>query len=182
VCCFQSAPGIVAHAFAELSLNSLGAHTTTAVQVFLYRGRVHILPPNVGRPVDDSDVCRPTLLDALRALVDPAVPSEASPAIQDVIAAKMAGYPERARENLHRARCFVPRGVARLLVACPALVSAAVEAVLVRDAGSFQVRTAVSARGRAGPCLTRHAGQHRGARGAAYRPAAVWSGSRPPAA
>ena len=101
--------------------------------MFLSRGQVHIVPPGT-----DGRLDRLSLAAGVGAVAHTPARTRASDAVQAAISAQTAGYPERARENLHKARCYVPRGVARLLVTEPALVGAAVEAVLSRDARSLQ--------------------------------------------
>jgi hypothetical protein len=108
--------------------------------VFVHGGELHIVPPDA-----DGALRPPTLEEALRRVADPAGGTRAPAAVQAVLQARLTGFPARAREHLHRARCYVPRGVARLLVSSPGLVAAAVNSVLYRDARTLQVHARMCA-------------------------------------
>ena len=58
--------------------------------------------------------------------------------ILQAIAKKLAGYPERARSNMHHARCRVPAAIAHILAQNPQLVAPAVEAFYARDAAGMK--------------------------------------------
>lgn len=51
---------------------------------------------------------------------------------------KLAGYPERAKQNMHHARCRIPATVAHVLHQEPLLVAPAVEAFYARDAAGMK--------------------------------------------
>lgn len=47
-------------------------------------------------------------------------------------------YPEKIQASLHRARCFLPAGIAAVLRQRPSLVAAAVQAFYLRDPGDLR--------------------------------------------
>ncbi len=51
---------------------------------------------------------------------------------------KLAGYPERAKRNMHHANCRIPARLAHVLHEEPQLVAPAVEAFYARDAASMK--------------------------------------------
>lgn len=69
-----------------------------------------------------------------------AAPTEAPKAVQDVISARLAGYPQKAMENMHRAKCYIPHSIAHILHHDPQLVAPAVEAFYLRDPIAMKVR------------------------------------------
>ena len=48
--------------------------------------------------------------------------------MQDAIAARVKGFPGKARKSLHHARCIVPAAVAHVLSVDPSMVAPAVDA------------------------------------------------------
>lgn len=72
---------------------------------------MHIIPKRV-HPVDSPQPLDLSL--ALSAVSDPQVQTKANLKAQDAIQRKISGYPEKANENLHNARCRVPVVVAQV--------------------------------------------------------------------
>ncbi|GAQ92583.1 hypothetical protein KFL_010610030 [Klebsormidium nitens] len=110
---------------------------TSANRVFIRRGALHLISPPAGatRRHEPPPI---SLADALAALRDPSVETRASDRIQSAVQRPIAGYPERARSNQHRARCLLPLRVAHILRQEPQLVAPAVEAFYDRDVDSMK--------------------------------------------
>ncbi|KAK9858837.1 hypothetical protein WJX84_011540, partial [Apatococcus fuscideae] len=98
---------------------------TSLERVWLHQGVLHVIPKQ-------HEVAG-NVLKALRLVTDPHARTEAAEPIQQAVAKKLARYPERARKNMHRARCRVPASIAHILRQDPQLVSPAVEAFYTRD-------------------------------------------------
>lgn len=105
----------------------------SANRVFIRRGELHILDKRVF-PLRAN----PSLPEALRALRTEGVVTRASDAVRGALRRRIAGYPERARTNMHRARVRVPLPVAQVLKHEPRLIALAVEAFYDRDVDSMK--------------------------------------------
>lgn len=62
----------------------------------------------------------------------------AGPKIQQAVAARLKGYPQKAHRQMHRARVIVPAKVAAVLHADPHLAGPAVDAFYNRDVDDMQ--------------------------------------------
>ena len=92
-----------------------------ANRVFVFRGQLHLVPPEQKPPEALA------LPDALRRLAGPGR-TAAGRRVQLQIEHRIREYPGKARADMHVAHCAVPRRVASLLRAEPQLVAAAVAA------------------------------------------------------
>lgn len=105
---------------------------TAENRVWLHGGSVHVVPPP--RHAGDGRLGpTPSLAQALAAVASPEVDTAAPPKVLAALQPRLAGYPQRAAEQVHVARAVVPPAVAHLLHAEPQLVAAAVEAFYYRD-------------------------------------------------
>ena len=111
---------------------------TAQHRVWLLGGAVHLvpLPARAGDPLVPA---APTLRQALTAVRSGGVDTVAPPRLQAALQPRLGAYPGRARELMHRATVALPEPVARLLVAEPQLVAAAVEAFHYRDLDDMKV-------------------------------------------
>ncbi|KAK3418977.1 hypothetical protein EUGRSUZ_H04723 [Eucalyptus grandis] len=103
---------------------------TSLNRVFVRRGDLHIVPRD--------KVASPSIVDSLRFLVANGDESRAGDAVQNAVKARIAGYPEQARRNMHRVRVRVPASVAQVLRHEPCLISLAVEGFYDRDIDSMK--------------------------------------------
>ncbi|XP_050832471.1 protein ecdysoneless homolog [Serinus canaria] len=103
-------------------------------RVFFYKGELHIIPPL--EPLEEgwalSAPC-PTVPQALALLTTRAEEFLAAEPIRAALNKRIHGYPEKIQASLHRARCFLPAGIAAVLRLRPSLVAAAVQAFYLRD-------------------------------------------------
>ncbi|XP_048864511.1 protein ecdysoneless homolog isoform X2 [Brienomyrus brachyistius] len=103
-------------------------------RVFFYRGELHILPvPSQAGDMGWPKHMVPSEEEALAFLVTHREACLASSRIRSAVRKKIEGYPEKIRNNLHRAHCFVPAGVAAVLARRPDLIAPAVSAFYLRD-------------------------------------------------
>ncbi|KAK1268542.1 hypothetical protein QJS04_geneDACA006517 [Acorus gramineus] len=105
---------------------------SSANRVFVRGGELHIVPRDRRLPRN------PRLVDSLKALASPDVETRASEAVQAAVNRRLAGYPEKARSNVHNVRVRVPVPVAQVLRHEPCLVSLAVEGFYDRDVDSMK--------------------------------------------
>ncbi|XP_018426908.1 PREDICTED: protein ecdysoneless homolog isoform X3 [Nanorana parkeri] len=102
-------------------------------RVFFYHGNLCIIPLQQ----DEGDLPEPssnmTVLQALKLLSAHPNGFLASESITKAIERRIKGYPEKMKESLHRAHCFVPAGIAAVLKERPQLLAAAVQAFYLRD-------------------------------------------------
>ncbi|NXB33479.1 ECD protein, partial [Eulacestoma nigropectus] len=108
-------------------------------RVFFYKGELHIIPlseiPEQG--CDLSAPC-PTISQALALLSTRSEEFLAAESIRAAVNKRIDGYPEKIQASLHRARCFLPAGIAAVLRQRPSLVAAAVQAFYLRDPGDLR--------------------------------------------
>ncbi|NWR21835.1 ECD protein, partial [Emberiza fucata] len=107
-------------------------------RVFFYKGELHIIPPE--EPWEQgwapSAPC-PTVPQALALLSTRPEEFLAAEPIRAALYKRIHGYPEKIQASLHRARCFLPAGIAAVLRLRPSLVAAAVQAFYLREPGDL---------------------------------------------
>lgn len=101
---------------------------TCEKRVYLFGGKVHIIPLNQTNSQDDVEI-----LEALNCVLQEPLVTVASYNIQNAISNRTAGYPEKIPQQLHRAKVYLPVGVAAILKHEPQLISNAVLAFCNRD-------------------------------------------------
>ncbi|XVE83054.1 hypothetical protein DITRI_Ditri16bG0056400 [Diplodiscus trichospermus] len=99
-------------------------------RVFIRRGKLHIIPKR--------SLPNPTLTESLNFLIANEHITVAPDSVQSVIQSRIAGYPEKAKQNTHRVRVRVPVSVAHVLKHAPSLISLAVEGFYDRDIDSMK--------------------------------------------
>ncbi|KAJ4761147.1 Protein ecdysoneless [Rhynchospora pubera] len=99
---------------------------TSTNRVFVHNGQLHIIPTQLFPST-------PTLPEAIEAVRNDQIDTRASEAVQTAIQRRIQGYPDKAKENLHRVRVRVPVKVAQVLKMEPCLIALAVEAFYDRD-------------------------------------------------
>uniref|UniRef100_A0A3B3ZWV6 Uncharacterized protein n=1 Tax=Periophthalmus magnuspinnatus TaxID=409849 RepID=A0A3B3ZWV6_9GOBI len=108
------------------------------VQVFIYRGDMHIIPcpthsNTVGIPKDEV----PSLAKALSLLSSNSDACHPSSKISSAVKMRLK-YPEKIQTELHHAHCFIPASIALVLAKRPDLVAPAVSAFYLRDPVDLQ--------------------------------------------
>lgn len=94
--------------------------------MFVHKGELHIIPIELFPSTPD-------LQEAIEAVRNDKIDTRASESVQTAIRRRIEGYPEKAKENLHRVRLRVPVKVAQVLKMEPCLIALAVEAFYDRD-------------------------------------------------
>nr|CAD7397002.1 unnamed protein product [Timema cristinae] len=102
---------------------------TCEQRVYLYRGGLHMVPLTEGNSQEHVLEVKEGVAQVRR---DP-TGTLVHPNIQEAVFRKIAGYPGKVTEHLHRATAYVPVGVATLLKSRPNLVALAVRAFCNRD-------------------------------------------------
>lgn len=102
-------------------------------RVFFYQGKLCIIPLRQ----DEGDLPDPssnmTVLQALKLFSAHPDGFLAPESITKAIERRIKGYPEKIKDSLHQAHCFVPAGIAAVLKERPQLLAAAVQAFYLRD-------------------------------------------------
>ncbi|CAM9245808.1 unnamed protein product [Chrysoparadoxa australica] len=113
--------------------------STSANRVWLRGGRLHLVMPGVKvdgatnpRYLGSGEITQQDGVKAVREGYSrgSTLAPEAAQAVMD---RKLGGYPQKARDSMHFARCFVPPAVAKILLLHPAAVAKAVLAYAQRD-------------------------------------------------
>ncbi|CAG8439028.1 13218_t:CDS:10 [Acaulospora colombiana] len=109
-------------------------------RIFIYRNELHIIPLSESSN-DESQIPEGTLTleRAIQLVRNDNVNTRADDKIQTAVFAKIREYPDKIKQNLHHARCHIPRKIAHLLYHDPQLVSSAVEAFYTRDPIALKV-------------------------------------------
>ncbi len=82
---------------------------TSQHRVYVYKGVLHIIPmPTTPGMIGIYPPGTPSHVEAV-LLVCGEHPTEASPEIRGAVMARVNAHPMLAMQQLHRARCFVPR-------------------------------------------------------------------------
>ncbi|RKO86841.1 SGT1 protein-domain-containing protein, partial [Blyttiomyces helicus] len=101
--------------------------------VYISTGSLHIIPiPRSPAEITTFPAGTISIQRGLQLVRSPAR-TEAPEEIQRAVFGRIEGFPGKAQENIHRARCVVPRGVAAVLARDPQLVAPAIEAFCMRD-------------------------------------------------
>ncbi|XP_063290114.1 protein ecdysoneless homolog [Pelobates fuscus] len=102
-------------------------------RVFFYHGKLCIIPL---RQTDEKRNHSATNIDLTQALALLSAHSDkflAADSVSKAVRRRLEGYPDKIKDSLHRAHCFVPAGLAAVLRERPHLISAAVQAFYLRD-------------------------------------------------
>ncbi|KAJ7324207.1 hypothetical protein JRQ81_017227 [Phrynocephalus forsythii] len=103
-------------------------------RVFFHHGEMCIIPlPKTSEERMLLPAASPTIPQALKLFSNYSGHFVASKPVRTAIYKRINGYPERIQAFLHRARCYIPAGIAVVLKQRPTLVSAAVQAFYLRD-------------------------------------------------
>ncbi|XP_075072666.1 protein ecdysoneless homolog isoform X2 [Mixophyes fleayi] len=102
-------------------------------RVFFYCGRLCIIPLQQKEEDLSDQSSNINISQALRLLSAYPENVSATESVSKAIKRRLKGYPEKIKESLHRAHCFVPAAIAAVVKERPQLVSAAVEAFYLRD-------------------------------------------------
>ncbi|CAG8527388.1 2869_t:CDS:10 [Acaulospora morrowiae] len=103
-------------------------------KVFIHRNELHIIP--LMEPTDGElqvSTEKLTVERAIQLVRDDNIHTKADDEIQTTVFANIRGYPDVIKQNIHHARCHVPRSIAHLLYHNPQLIAPAVEAFYTRD-------------------------------------------------
>ncbi|KAF9229591.1 SGT1-domain-containing protein [Gyrodon lividus] len=131
-------------------------------RVWIYRGRLHLIPlshvsaPNKPRrrrttpgakESDDEDYIADekegdyiAVEDALPLVRDASLDTLAPKAVEDTVSQRISGYPGAARKHVHITKAYLPVDIARALIVDPPLIQKPIETFYTRDA--IQLRAA----------------------------------------
>ncbi|KAM7295887.1 protein ecdysoneless homolog [Ixodes scapularis] len=105
---------------------------TSENRVYLYRGILHIIPKD-GDAKSLDQASAPTVMEAVATLWSPAASTRAAPAVQRALSKRVEDLPEKHRQSLHRAHCFLPATAVAVLRRDPQILGPAVGAFVARD-------------------------------------------------
>ncbi|KAJ8924921.1 hypothetical protein NQ315_001078 [Exocentrus adspersus] len=98
-------------------------------RVFICDANIHLVAPD---SVDEEDYAI-SVKEAVSQVREKPTETVASIEVQNAIKDKLSGYPEKAKENVHRATIYVPVAIAAILKHKPTLIAFAVQAFCNRD-------------------------------------------------
>ncbi|KAL2620532.1 hypothetical protein R1flu_000737 [Riccia fluitans] len=102
-------------------------------RVFIRQGRVHFVPPAATACLSVAQSEAISVKQALQVLLKGGVETRASDKTMDAIFRRIKDHPQKALENVHKARCRLPVSVAHILKYEPQMISLAVDAFYNRD-------------------------------------------------
>ncbi|KAJ1566110.1 hypothetical protein HK096_000771 [Nowakowskiella sp. JEL0078] len=113
--------------------------STSVNRVFIFDGRIQIIPlPQTHTEIALYPVGNSLSLHLALKVIRSECATEASASVQTAIDQRISGYPLKASDNFHIAKCVVPETIAKILWFRPQLVSPAVEAFYQRDPVGLQ--------------------------------------------
>ena len=120
-------------------------------QLWIHGGELHLIPLSVSSPpprtaaaAQDGEQAPAgylTAADALRAIADTSVNTQATDSISQAVWARTAHLPHAMKQGWHTTVAQLPLGVAELLAQDETLISKAVQAFYERDALQLKVRS-----------------------------------------
>lgn len=120
---------------AAMDLPSWIDPSNSSNRVFIKQGNVHIIPlPS--SPADIIQIPGGNKLEkkkAIEVVRQSSVNTVADDAVQQTIQSRIEEYPKAAQQEIHRARCKLPKRAAYVLLKEPQLLALAVEAFYLRD-------------------------------------------------
>ncbi|KAI9028156.1 SGT1 protein-domain-containing protein [Phycomyces nitens] len=120
---------------AAMELPSWLDPTNSQNRVYVHKGKVHIIPlPTT--PAEIMQIPSAGKLGRAQAITlvrQSLVSTEASPSVQSIIGERIKDYPKAAKEEIHRARCILPKQAAFVLCKAPQLLPLAIEAFYLRE-------------------------------------------------
>ncbi|ORX92838.1 SGT1-domain-containing protein [Basidiobolus meristosporus CBS 931.73] len=103
-------------------------------RVYIYNGALHIIPiPKTPADFGIFPAGQISVQKGIEIIRKNSRSTIQNNGIQNTIQHRLAGYPEKAREQIHRAKVSIPRRIAHILKSNPQLVAPAVEAFYTRD-------------------------------------------------
>ncbi|OAD78580.1 SGT1 transcription factor [Phycomyces blakesleeanus NRRL 1555(-)] len=120
---------------AAMELPSWLDPTNSQNRVYVHKGKVHIipLPTTPAEIMQIPSVGKLGRTQAITIVRQSLVPTEASFSVQAIIQERIKGYPRAAKEEIHRARCILPKQAAFVLLKSPELLPLAIEAFYLRE-------------------------------------------------
>jgi hypothetical protein len=117
---------------------------TSSTRVFIYQGNLHIIPMG-NEGIQPTNIESPlSISQALHILRAQQQETKASEEIQNLLGRKLAPYPKRAFDQLHRTKAIIPKEIARLLYHNPQWIAFAIECFVARDAIDMRVRRRIA--------------------------------------
>jgi hypothetical protein len=112
---------------------------------YIYQDHLHIIPlpksPAEIIHIPSGKLMRSRAIDIVRSH---AVSTQASAAIEAAAFYRIKGFPTKAMDEKHRARCTVPAKLAYILLKQPQLISHAVEVFYTRDPSNMKAASRMS--------------------------------------
>lgn len=99
-------------------------------RVFIYQGNMHIIPKTIKLDADSRSMSKKIAIEYMRNNPDETL---ADCLVQEAINSKINRFPDFQKTQLHRAKCYLPISIAKVLESNPQLVSSAVDAFYERD-------------------------------------------------
>ena len=100
--------------------------STSANRIFIRRDALHIIEPKSWLETPDGPITPISPTDAIRRLGMREGKYVASDRIQNMVWARIRGFPEKALQKAHVASCLLPLRAAHVVRRCPGLVASAI--------------------------------------------------------
>ncbi|RIA99050.1 SGT1 protein [Glomus cerebriforme] len=103
-------------------------------RVFIYRNELHIIPlPKTPAEILNIPTGKLSIDRAVELIHNDNINTKADINVQLAAFKKLNEFPQKIKQNIHHARCHIPRGIAHVLYQSPQLIAPAVEAFYTRD-------------------------------------------------
>jgi hypothetical protein len=111
---------------------------TSHNRVFIYQGRLHIIPlTKKNGPMFPPLSC--PISEMIKVLISRPFQTQVSPIIQMTLEKRLSLYPQKALQQQHRTRVLLPKPLAMVLHQYPQLIAPAIECFITRDAIDMKV-------------------------------------------
>lgn len=108
-------------------------------RAYIHQGRLHLIPlpksPAEIMHIPNGKLSRSRAVDIVRSRI---VQTQAPAAMEEAAFHRINGYPGKAAEERHRARCTIPTKLAYVLLTQPQLIPHAVEVFYLRDPSNMK--------------------------------------------
>ncbi|RHZ61180.1 hypothetical protein Glove_349g126 [Diversispora epigaea] len=124
---------------AAMQIPSWMEPSNTENRVFIYQNDLHlIIPSSSSEHTTTATRIHPTterlsIEKAIQLVRNNNISTKADDNIQSAVFQKIREYPDKIKENIHHARCHIPRSISHILYHNPQLIAPAVEAFYTRD-------------------------------------------------
>uniref|UniRef100_T1J1V2 Uncharacterized protein n=1 Tax=Strigamia maritima TaxID=126957 RepID=T1J1V2_STRMM len=113
---------------------------TAVNRVYIHQGHVQIIPRSSGKgPLSSLPTSDISVSEAVAAVREHSTFTKCDANTQRALVRRLGAFPDKMRENVHRAHCFLPATAAAILKEAPPILALVVNAFVDRSQSDLQV-------------------------------------------